>query len=64
MEDRISIRFSVGVEINLFFVRRDEIDFERAEIDMVLVLWLIDLVFVWVVGIELAFGLGPQIAWF
>ena len=36
----------------------------RAEIDSFLVWWSIDLVFVWVVEINLVFRCGPQIAWF
>ena len=66
MRDRIWLDFGVGIESDLFFVRGVEIDSGQAELNLFWVLWSIDLVFVWVVVVEIAsvFGCGPQIAWF
>ena len=62
--DRIWLRFSVGIEIDLFFVSWVEIDRVQAEISLFLVWWSIDLVFVWEVEVDLVLGCRPQIAWF
>ena len=43
----------VGIEIELFFVRGVEIDRVRVEIELFSVWWSMDLVFVWVVEIDL-----------
>ena len=51
--DWICLRYSVGIEINLFFGRGVEIDCVKAEIDLLLVWWSIRLVFLWVVEIDL-----------
>ena len=63
VRDRIWLAFSVGIEIDLVFVRRIEIDHVPAEINLFYVWWPIYLVFVWVmvVGINSVFGCGPQI---
>ena len=71
----INLIFLWGIEFDLvlvlgskvtFFVRGIEIDRVRAEINLFWVWWSIDLVFVWVVLVEIdsVLGYGPQIAWF
>ena len=50
--DRMWLR-GVGIEIELFFVRGVEIDRVRVEIELFSVWWSMDLVFVWVVEIDL-----------
>ena len=47
------LRFTIGIEIDLFFLRRGEIDFVRAKIGLSLV-WSIDLVL----------GGRPRLTWF
>ena len=50
--DRMWLR-GVGIEIELFFVRGVEIDRVRVEIELFSVWWSMDLVFVWLVEIDL-----------
>ena len=53
VRDRIWLGFSVRIESDLFFARGIEIDRVRAEISFFWVWWSIELVFVWVVVVEI-----------
>ena len=61
--DRIWLGFSVGIGVDFFWAGVGIVSV-RAEIDLFLVWWSIDSVFVRVVVIDLVFGCGPQIACF